>query len=66
MAGLDRKLRPSELNDVFRLVALAEGIAADSLDDIECLSSLKLRPPGMSRGLPSISLGLFAKWQKSH
>ncbi len=41
MTGLNRKLAPSELNDAFRLIAIAEGIGADSLDDLESLGRMR-------------------------
>ena len=40
MSELNRELVPGGLNDAFRPVALAEGIGADSLDDIERLGRM--------------------------
>lgn len=39
--NLNRKLAPSELNDVFRLVCLAKSVGAKSLDDIKSLRGVR-------------------------
>lgn len=41
MAESGRVWRPRELNDAFRLVVLAEGVGADSLDDLKSFRSVR-------------------------
>lgn len=41
MAVFNRELLPSELNDAARLIWLAKGIGAHSLDDIERLGRMR-------------------------